>query len=113
MPTFTPPTVPQGSSDPFFGRYSIPVGVSVVRTPTGYGMQGFGEGAYGFEGFQRRPFPALSEIADLIEGEDWFQGGRTYIVSDEIAESLTASGFEVVADVGYGESEFGSQGFGV
>lgn len=98
MPTFTPPTVPQGSTDPFFGRYSIPVGVSVVKR----------DGV-----FRRVPYPALMEIADLEEGVEWFQGGRTYIVSDEVAETLTASGFEVVADVGYGEPDYGSQGFGV
>ncbi len=112
MPSFTPPTMPQGSNDPFFGRYSIPVGISVVRVASAPGDDGFGEGPYGFGGFVRRPLPALSEIADLMEGVDWFQGGRTYVISDEIAENLVASGFAVTADVGYGESEFGSQGFG-
>jgi hypothetical protein len=37
------------------------------------------------------------EIAGLIEGEEWFQGGRTYTVSNDVADRLTASGFEVVA----------------
>lgn len=82
MPTFTPPTVPQGSSDPFFGRYSIPVGVSVVRSG---GV------------FVRRPYPALMEIAGLVEGVDWFQGGRTYTVSSATATALTADGFTVDA----------------
>lgn len=82
MPTFTPPTVPQGSSDPFFGRYSIPVGVSVVRSG---GV------------FVRRPYPALMEIAGLVEGVDWFQGGRTYTVSSATAAALTADGFTVDA----------------
>lgn len=80
MPTFTPPTVPQGSTDPFFGRYSIPVGVSVVK-----------RGGV----FERRPYPALAEIASLEEGVEWFQGGRTYIISDAIGAALAADGFEV------------------
>lgn len=97
MPTFTPPTVPQGSSDPFFGRYSVPVGVSVVK-----------RGGV----FRRTPYPALREIADLIEGVDWFQGGRTYVIDDDVATALTSAGFSVTADAGYGEAPFGSQGYG-
>jgi hypothetical protein len=80
VPTFTPPTVPQGSTDPFFGRYSVPVGVSVVK-----------RGGV----FERRPYPALMEIAGLTEGVDWFQGGRTYTVSSAVATALTADGFTV------------------
>lgn len=97
MPTFTPPTVPQGSTDHFFGRYSIPVGVSVVRVGGT---------------FERRPFPALREIAGLTEGVDWFQGGRTYVIDDTTATALGAAGFTVTADAGYGEAPYGSQGFG-
>lgn len=82
MPTFTPPTTPQGSNDPFFGRYSIPVGISVVKK----------NGV-----FERRPFPALREIAGMVEGVDWFQGGRTYTVSSGVASALTADGFTVDA----------------
>lgn len=80
MPTFTPPTVPQGSTDPFFGRYSIQVGVSVVKRA---GV------------FTRVPYPALAEIHDLTEGEEWFQGGRTYVISEAIAAALAADGYEV------------------
>ena len=97
MPTFTPPTVPQGSTDPFFGRYSIPTGVSVVKRA---GV------------FEQRPYPALMEIAGLTEGVDWFQGGRTYVISDDIATALTGAGFTVTADAGYGEAPYGTQGFG-
>ena len=97
MPTFTPPTVPQGSTDPFFGRYSIPVGVSVVKR----------DGV-----FRRTPYPALAEIAGLEEGVEWFQGGRTYVISDVIATALESAGFSVTADAGYGEAPYGSQGFG-
>lgn len=80
MPTFTPPTVPQGSNDPFFGRYSIQVGVSVVKR----------DGV-----FRRTPFPALREIAGLQEGVDWFQGGRTYTIDAGTASALTTDGFVV------------------
>ena len=80
MPTFTPPTMPQGSTDPFFGRYSIPVGISVVK-----------RGGV----FRSVPYPALMEIADLTEGVEWFQGGRTYIISDVLAAALAAEGYEV------------------
>lgn len=97
MPTFTPPTEPQGSTDPFFGRYSIQVGVSVVKRA---GV------------FQRTPYPALMEIAPLKEGLEWFQGGRTYVIDDATATALTADGFTVIADAGYGEAPYGSQGYG-
>lgn len=80
MSTFTPPTVPQGSSDPFFGRYSIQVGVSVVK-----------RGGV----FTRMQYPALREIAGLTEGVDWFQGGRTYTVTPAVATALTTDGFTV------------------
>lgn len=92
--------MPQGlSNDPFFGRYSIQVGISVVpASDGGFGFGPFGVGPYGADGFERRPFPALREIAGLIEGEEWFQGGHTYTVSDDVADRLVASGFEVVAD---------------
>ena len=97
MPSFTPPTMLQGSSDPFFGRYRIPVGVSVVK-----------KGGV----FKTMPYPALREIADLEEGVEWFAGGRTYVISDDVATALTNAGFSVTADAGYGEAPFGSQGYG-
>ena len=97
MPTFTPPTVEQGSSDPFFGRYSIPVGQSVIsRNGT----------------FQTVPFPTLMEIDGLIEGEDWFQGGRTYVVSEDVATALALAGYEVAGDEGFGVGPYGAGGFG-
>lgn len=81
MPAFTPPTVNQAlSGDYFFGRYSIPVGVSVIKRAGTY---------------HSTPYPTLAEVADLIEGEEWFQGGRTYVVSSDIAAALVADGFEV------------------
>ena len=90
--------MPQGlSNDHFFGRYSIQVGISVVKK----------NGV-----FERRPFPALREIADLEEGVEWFGGGRTYVIDDDTATALTADGFDVIADAGYGEAPYGQQGFG-
>lgn len=97
MPTFTPPTINEGSNDFFFGRYSIPVGQSVVKT----------NGT-----FRTTPYPWLGDIADLEEGVEWFGGGRTYVVSDEVAALLAADGYTVEPDAGYGEAPYGSQGFG-
>ena len=88
--------MPQGSTDPFFGRYSIPVGVSVVK-----------RGGV----FERRPYPALAEVAGLTEGVDWFQGGRSYTIDDDTATALTADGFTVTDD-GFGGGGFGDDGFG-
>lgn len=97
MPTFTPPTVPQGlSTDPFFGRYSIPVGISVVK------KNGI---------FERRPFPALREIAGMVEGVEWFQGGRTYYVSEELSAALEVNGFTVETP-GYGSGAYGYGPYG-
>lgn len=78
MPTFTPPTVNEGSSDPFFGRYSVPVGQSVVKTG----------GVY-----KTTPYPWLGALAGLTEGVDYFLGGRTYIVSPTVAAALNADGY--------------------
>ena len=98
---FTPPTIPQGSDDPFFGRYKIPVGVSVLRLPDGgFGIGPFGDSPFATSGFGRKQYPTLMELDGLTEGEDWFQGGRSYTVSDEIAALLVASGFEVVPEEG-------------
>lgn len=89
--------MPQGlSSDPFFGRYSIQVGISVVK-----------KGGV----FERRPFPALREIADLTEGVEWFQGGRTYEISEDIAGDLERDGFEITL-LGYGQGRYGYGAYG-
>jgi uncharacterized membrane protein YadS len=78
MPTFTTPVRYEGSSDPFWGRYTIPVGVSVVQV----------NGVY-----TEMPYPWLGTIAELEEGTTYFLGGRTYEVSDEVATALAADGF--------------------
>jgi hypothetical protein len=82
MPTFVTPTQEQGvrRGDALFDRYTIPVGVSVVKRA----------GVY-----TETPFPWLGEIADLIEGTDYFLGGRTYTVTDAVAAALQADGFTV------------------
>lgn len=98
MPTFTPPTVAQGSTDPFFGRYSIQVGQSVVRS----------DGT-----FQTVSYPWIGELqAAGVEGTDWFQGGRTYVVSDATASELTTAGYTCTADPGYGEGPYGDGSYG-
>lgn len=102
--TFTPPTVLQSSNDSFFGRYSIPVGQSVVRVGGG---------------FQTVAFPWLGElVAAGVEGTDWFLGGRTYAVTSDIADELTGLGYEVESaggeeGSGYGGGTYGSSGYGL
>ena len=78
MPLFTPPTTTESSDDHFFGRYKVSVGESVVKV----------NGT-----FTLTPYPWLGDIAGLTEGIDWFQGGRTYVISPEVADELTAAGF--------------------
>lgn len=104
MPTFTPPTVAQGSTDPFFGRYSIQVGQSVVRS----------DGT-----FQTIAYPWIGELqAAGSEGTDWFLGGRTYVITDAIGTELTAAGYTVIPDPpgfgedGFGDGPYGSDGYG-
>ena len=80
MPTFTPPTVQQSMNDRFWGRYSIPVGQSVVKV----------DGTY-----QLLPFPWKGELDGKAEGVDYFLGGRTYVISPETATALAADGFTV------------------
>jgi hypothetical protein len=98
VPTFTPPTVdyPAGSG-PLLSRFrSIPVGQSVVKR----------DGAY-----ELTPFPWAGELEGLTEGEDYFLGGRTYTISDDVAASLDLDGFGYDY-IGYGEGAFGGGPFG-
>ena len=80
MPLFVPPTRSESSSDSFFGRYSIPVGESVVRV----------NGT-----FTTTPYPWLGDLDGLKDGEDYFLGGHVYEVSDAVAAELTDAGYEV------------------
>ena len=96
MPSFTPPVVQEGSDDPFFGRFLTSVGQSVVRT-NGH--------------FVTTPYPWLGELVDLVEGTDYFLGGRTYQVDDLTASQLQSDGFTTSA-LGYGEGGYGLGGYG-
>lgn len=78
MPTFTPPTTTESSEDLLFGRYQMTVGISVL---------------WNGSTFVDQPYPWLGEIVDLVEGETWFQGGRTYTVSSTTATALNAAGY--------------------
>lgn len=101
MASFTPPTTFESVGDAFWGRFKISVGLSVVKKAGHY---------------MTTPYPWLGEIASLTEGKDWFQGGRTYEVSDAVAAALVADGFTLdVVDVGPGDDDpnaFGAGGFG-
>ena len=80
MPTFEPPTILQGSSDHFFGRYSIPVGQSVVKVNGHYTTM---------------PYPWIGDLAGLVDGTDYFLGGHIYVISQSVADALTTDGFTV------------------
>jgi hypothetical protein len=86
----------QASSDSFWGRYSIPVGQSVVKV----------DGT-----FTLLPVPWQGDLADLEPGVDYFLGGRTYTVTNAVATELEAAGFTVSA-LGYGQGAFGRGPFG-
>lgn len=81
MPTFTPPTQPEAMpGHPLLSRYTVEVGQSVVK----------------FNGhFTLMPYPWIGDLVGLVEGTDWFGGGRTYIISQAVADGLTADGFTV------------------
>ena len=105
MPTFTPPTRFEfsGGNDALFSRFKVEVGISVVKKAGHY---------------LTVTTPWLGEIAALTEGKDWFQGGRTYDITDAVATALRADGFTIDGDVtpgdpaGFGEGGFGEGGFG-
>lgn len=78
MPTYTTPTRPISSTDPFFGRFQIREGLTIVR-------QG------GVLGYLQIPMP--EDLAGLVAGVDYFLGGREYQVSVETLAELTSMGF--------------------
>lgn len=105
---FTPPTTFEACDDPFWGRYrGVLVGISVVQ------VDGH---------FVQQPYPWLGDIATLHEGVTWFQGGRTYEVTEATAAALEADGFETTqptpvpveptGELGFGEGGFGEGPFG-
>lgn len=53
-----------------------------------------------------------SPILSGIPGIDYFQGGRTYQISDEIADELEAAGFSVDRTQGYGVGPYGQTPYG-
>lgn len=93
---FTPPITHESSNDFFFGRYKIPVGISVLWNGTT---------------FVNMPYPWLGELVDLVEGETWFQGGRTYHVSGDTYDRLVAAGYDVIG-FGYGFGGYGVNPYG-
>ena len=99
MPAFTPPTVEQ-PVDPnhrLLCRYSIQVGQSVVK----------------FDGvYTLTPYPWIGDLEGKTEGVDYFLGGRTYQVSDDIADALEADGFTTTIGLGYGEGQYGDGDYG-
>lgn len=100
MPTFTPPTVqqPLHATDRLLSRYSIPVGQSVVKKGGVYTLM---------------PYPWVGEIEGLAEGSDYFMGGRTYRIDDDIAAALENDGFTVNhAPLGYNEGQFDEGSYG-
>ena len=97
MPTFEPPTQLQGCDDIFWGRYSIPVGQSVVMR----------DGHY-----RTTPTPWIGELDGLVDGVDYFLGGHIYEVSDEVADRLEGDGFTVDRTAGYGYAPYGEREYG-
>lgn len=78
---FTPPTVDRTQASPggLWGRYSVPVGQSVVR------ING---------SLKTVSYPWIGELqAAGSEGTDWFLGGRTYPVSSATAAELNSAGY--------------------
>lgn len=95
MLIFTPPAILQGSNHPFWGRFQVRVGVSVVKVG---GV------------FVEFPFPQPSDLVGLVEGVDFFRGGYDYRISDSLVGSLAAAGF---TDTRPGETyPYGEFGFG-
>lgn len=97
MPLFTPPTSFESSSDHFFGRFKIEVGLSVVKVADHYVTM---------------PYPWLGTLAPLTEGRDYFLGGRTYTVDSSVASALEADGYTTTPVEGEEPSGFGAGGFG-
>lgn len=76
---FLTPTQLQAMDHGFWGRYSIPVGVSLVKV----------DGT-----FTEVPTPVADEMeAAGTEGTDWFRGGYEYVVSEAVWDDLVADGF--------------------
>lgn len=99
MPSFEPPTVDQPLGvGPLLSRYSLKVGQSVVKKD---------------DIFTLTPYPWIGELeAAGDEGTDWFLGGHIYQITDAVADALEADGFTTDRTAGYGEGEYGDEGYG-
>lgn len=77
---FTPPTIRRrmDTRDPLFSRMSLPVGITVLKSPLGSYTQ------------LENPSPEQIDAAAVV-----YLGGYVYRVSDAEAASLTAAGYEV------------------
>lgn len=93
--TFTPPTTTESSDDFFFGRYQIPVGITIL---------------WDGSTFVERPYTWMGEFDGLAEGETYFLGGRTYEVDDVTAALLADAGF--LPPLGYGLGLYGTGAYG-
>jgi hypothetical protein len=99
MPTFEPPTVKQGvPGDVLFSRFGSRVGQSVVK-----------KGGV----FVLDPFPWLGDLTGLVDGRDYFLGGHLYVIDASTAAALTAAGFTVTPDAGYGQLGYGIGPLGI
>lgn len=98
MPTFTPPTRDEAvGGDRLFSRYTVPVGMSVVKV----------NGAY-----TTTPYPWAGDLEGLTDGTDYFLGGRTYTITSAVAVALEASGYKVDGFGGYGMGAYGGGRYG-
>ena len=95
---FEPPTLKdQATNDPFWGRYQTQYALSVVWNGTQ---------------FVDVSVPMHDDLALLKDGETYFLGGHIYVITDEVAAALQASGYEVQENPAFGEDGFGDEGFG-
>jgi len=95
---FEPPTLKNQASDhPFWGRYQTQYALSVVW-----------DGAK----FVDVSVPMTDDLALLEDGKTYFLGGHIYVVTDEVAAALQASGYTVEENPAFGEGGFGDKGFG-
>lgn len=97
MPRFTPPTRPLAMDHPFWGRFQIEEGQTVIRAGSAFVLL---------------PGPTTDELTGLVEGEDYWRGGYVYYVTDEVGEELASGGYDVEMDDGYGAGAYGDDEYG-
>ena len=102
MPQFTPPTheEPIRTDVRPLCYYRLTWAASVVRVD-------------GVFRSVRTPSQALIDASGGVEGRDFFRGGRSYYVDENLAAKLETDGFAVNrADPGYGEGPYGTGPYG-